>query len=87
MPSYIRQYIFSEVSENDLFFLIGADNLKKLHKWKNWQKICNLAKIIVFPRVSYSINRSKFKKIYKKDILYIKSKKINISSTIIRKFW
>ena len=70
-----------------LFFLIGADNLKEFHKWKKWHKIHKLAKIVVFPRTSYSLRSVASKKISKKDIIYIKTKKINISSSLIRKFW
>ena len=73
-----------------LFFLIGADNLAKFHKWKNWKKIPKLAKIAVFPRQNYSIkslNSIASKKLSKKDLIYINSKKINISSSLIRKFW
>jgi len=83
----LLKYIKKQNKRSNLFFLIGADNLKSLNKWKNWKKIPNLAKIIVFPRERYSLNRTKFKKIYKKDIIYIKAKKINISSSLIRKFW
>ena len=71
----------------DLFFLMGADNLKNLHKWKNWKKIPKLAKIVIFPRNNYSQNPIVTKNLNKKDLIYIKSKKINISSSIIRKFW
>ena len=71
----------------DLFFLMGADNLNKFHKWKNWKQIPKLAKIVVFPRKNYSFNAKVIKKLNKKDFIYIKSKKINISSSIIRKFW
>ena len=73
-----------------LFFLIGADNLAKFHKWNNWKKIPKLAKIIIFPRQNCSIqsfNPIASKKLNKKDFIYIKSKKINISSSLIRKFW
>jgi len=66
---------------------MGADNLKKFHKWKNWKQIPKLAKIVVFPRESYSSTSIATKKLHKNDFLYIKSKKINISSSIIRKFW
>ena len=38
-----------------LFFLIGADNLVKFHKWNNWKKIPKLAKIVVFPRQNYKM--------------------------------
>ena len=71
----------------NLFFLIGADNLKKFHKWKNWKKIPKLAKIVVFPRENYSFSSIATKKLHKRDFIYIKSRKINISSSIIRKFW
>ena len=71
-----------------LFFLIGADNLVKFHKWNNWKKIPKLAKIVVFPRQNFSfksLNSITYKKLKKKDFLYINSKKINISSSLIRK--
>jgi nicotinate-nucleotide adenylyltransferase len=74
----------------DLFFLIGADNLAKFHKWHNWKKITELAKIAIFARKNYSMNSLNpiiLKKLNKNDFIYIKSKKINISSTLIRKFW
>ena len=73
-----------------LFFLIGADNLAKFHKWNNWKKIPKLAKIVIFPRQNYSIKALKpviSKKLNKKDLIYIDSRKVNISSSLIRKFW
>ena len=70
----------------DLFFLMGADNLKKFHKWKNWKQIPKLAKIVVFPRKNYSYNSIVTNNLNKKDLIYINSKKINISSSLIRKF-
>ena len=74
----------------DLFFLMGADNLAKFHKWNNWKKIPKLAKIAIFPRQNYSIkslNSTVSKALNKKDLIYMNSKKINISSSLIRKFW
>ncbi len=83
----LLKYIKTKNKKAELFFLIGADNLKKFHKWKNWSKIPKLAKIVVFPRKNYSISSVASKKLRKKDVIYIKSKKINISSSLIRKFW
>ena len=83
----LLNYIKKKNKKNKLFFLIGADNLKKLHKWKYWQKIPKLAKIAVFPRKNYSFDSIASKKLCKKDLIYIRSKKINISSSLIRKFW
>ena len=72
-----------------LFFLMGADNLIKFHRWSKWRKIPELAKIVVFARSGYSIqalNSIASKKLDKKDWIYVNSKKINISSSLIRKF-
>ena len=70
----------------ELFFLIGADSLKKFHKWKKWKQIPKLAKIVVFPRKNHSCDSIATKKLNKKDLIYINAKKINISSSLIRKF-
>ena len=86
----LLNYIKKRNKNAKIFFLIGADNLVKLHKWKNWKKIPSLAKIVVFPRTNFSIKSSKAiarKKLKEKDLIYIKSKLINISSSLIRKFW
>ena len=82
----LLNYLKKKTKAN-LFFLIGADNLKKFHKWKNWKQIPKLAKIVVFPRENYSFSSIATKKLHKRDFIYIKSRKINISSSIIRKFW
>ena len=86
----LLNYIKKRDKKAKIFFLIGADNLKKFHKWNNWKKIPSLAKLAVFPRQNYSIKSPKpiaAKKLDKKDLIYIKSKKMNISSSLIRKFW
>ena len=86
----VLNYIKKKNKKSKLYFIIGADNLLKFHKWHNWKKIPSLAKIVIFPRKNYSIKYPKpiaAQKLDKKDLIYIKSKKINISSSIIRKFW
>ena len=73
-----------------IYFLIGADNLIQFHKWHNWEQIPKLAKIIVFSRQNYTtkaLNSIASKKLKKKDWIYINSKKANISSSLIRRFW
>ena len=86
----LLSFIKKKNKKAKLFFLIGADNLEKFHKWNNWKKIPKLAKIIVFPRHNYSkklLNSTVSKKLDKQDFIYMNSKKINISSSLIRKFW
>ena len=51
----LLNYIKKKNKNTILYFLIGADNLVKFHKWKNWQKIPKLAKMVVFPRQDYTI--------------------------------
>ena len=86
----LLNYIKKKNQKAKLFFLIGADNLAKFHKWNNWKEIPKLAKIAIFPRHNYSIkslNPIASKKLSKKDLIYINSKKMKISSSLIRKFW
>ena len=85
----LLNYIKKKNKRSKLYFLIGADNLIKFHKWKYWKKIPTVAKIIVFPRQNYSIkavNSVASKNLNKNDWLYMSAKKINISSSLIRKF-
>ena len=85
----ILNYLKKKNKKKELFFLMGADNLIKFHKWRNWKKIPNIAKIVVFPRTNYlnkAFNSIASKKLKKKDLIYINSKKMNISSFLIRKF-
>ena len=85
----LLKYIKKKKRIIQLYFLIGADNLVKFHRWNNWKEIPKLAKIAVFARQNYSmksLNSIVSKKLKKKDWIYINSKKINISSSLIRKF-
>ena len=86
----LLKYLKKKNKNTKLYFLIGADNLVKFHKWKNWKKIPKLTKIVIFPRGNYLIRKNKYivlKKLKKEDLIFINSKKINISSSLIRKFW
>ena len=85
----LLNYLNKKNKKKKLFFLIGADNLIKFHKWDNWKKIPQLAKIVVFARPNYAVkalNSTASKKLKKNDWIYIDAKKMNISSSLIRKF-
>ena len=72
----------------DIFFIMGADNLVHFHKWNRWKKIVKLAKILVFDRHGYkskSLNSLAAKKIPPKRWKFVKFKKVNISSSKLRK--
>ena len=86
----LLNYIKKKEKKINLYFLMGADNLKKFHKWNNWKKIPELAKIVIFPRENHLIKKNKYtasKSFKKSDLIYVNSKKVNISSSLIRKFW
>ena len=67
---------------------MGADNLINFHKWYKWKKIAQLAKIIIFARTGFSKKTLvciALKTLDKQDWIYIKSTKLNISSTKLKK--
>ena len=85
----LLNYLKKKRKQTKLFFIIGADNFVNFHKWSKWKKIPQLAKIVVFARQNYSakaLNSSASKKLKKNDWVYINYKKMNISSSLIRKF-
>ena len=71
-----------------IYFIMGADNLIKFHKWHKWRKISSKCNIIVFDRNQYkskSFRSIAFKKYNKKGLEFINFKKVNISSSQLRK--
>ena len=81
-------YLVKTEKQNNLYIILGADNLINFHKWTNWKKIVKLAKLIVFSRKGYdkkSRNSIVVKYLNKKNIIFVKNKHINISSSIIKK--
>ena len=81
-------YFIKKKGLNNIYFIIGSDILIELHKWKNWKKLVKLSKLVVFSRKGYdkkSKNSIVAKFLKNKNIIYIKNKPINISSTLIRK--
>ena len=85
----LLNYIRCKNKKVKIFFLMGADNFVRFHKWKNWKKIPDLAKLAIFARQNYSVkalNSIASKKLMKKSWIYIPGKKVNISSSLIRKF-
>ena len=80
------KYLIKKNKNTEFFFIIGSDNLINLHKWKNWKLLTKLLKLVVFSRKDYDIKARKSVITQKvKNIIFIKNKPINISSTQIRK--
>ncbi len=74
--------------KNEIYFLMGADNLVSFHKWHKWELISQKCNIIVFDRTGYkkkSLNSMTYKKLSKKNLKFIEFNKVNISSSQLRK--
>ncbi|SNR26079.1 nicotinate-nucleotide adenylyltransferase [Maribacter sedimenticola] len=75
MDKHPAQYTFS--------LIMGEDNLKGFHKWKNYETILENHAIYVYPRVSEGVVEHRFKTHEK--IHRVNAPIMEISSTFIRK--
>ena len=72
----------------EIFFLMGADNLINFHKWHKSKSITEKCNIIVFDRhgyKKYSLKSEIFRKLNNKTLRFVEFKKVNISSSQLRK--
>ena len=81
-------YLKKTNSRFKIYFLMGADNLITFHKWHKWKEISSKCKILVFDRKNYkskSLKSMAFTKLNNKGLKFVKFKKVNISSSQLRK--
>ena len=80
-------YLINKKKFKNIYFILGADNLIRFHKWKSWTKIVKMTKLIVFSRRGYDkkSKKSVVAKYLKNKIIFINNKPIAISSTLLRK--
>ena len=67
---------------------MGSDNLITFHKWKSWKNIVKISKLLVFSRKGYDQKAKKsviVESLNNQNIIFVKNKKLDISSTKIRK--
>ena len=72
----------------EIHFIMGADNLINFHKWHKWKSISKKCNILVFDRRGYrakSLKSITYKQLNKRSLSFIKFKKVNISSSQLRK--
>ncbi len=82
------KYLQKKLVNKELHLIIGADNLINFHRWGRWRKISQKCKILVFDRYPYKSKALKslaFKQINKEKLKFIKFKKVNISSSKLKK--
>ena len=81
-------YLKKKNMGKEFFFLMGADNLVSFHRWHKWKIISSKCNILVFDRTNYkskSLKSMAFRKLNNKGLKFIKFKKVNISSSKLRK--
>ena len=79
---------FTKDKKNEIYFIMGADNLINFHKWYKWQIISKKSNIIVYDRYGYkkkSLNSKTYKSLNKEKLKFINFNKVNISSSQLRK--
>ena len=77
-----------KITKSEIYFLMGADNLINFHKWHKWKSISKKCNILVFDRGGYktkSLKSVAYQQLDKKCLRFVKFKKINISSSQLRK--
>ena len=75
-------------SNCNIFLIIGTDNLINFHKWYKWKLISQKCNILVFDRQGYkaqSLKSVAFKHLKQKNLKFVHFKKVNISSSKLRK--
>ena len=84
----ILKYLRKQNKNSKLFLINGSDNPMNLHRWKSWKKIIKISTLVVYPRNRFQ-NKAKKSIISRylgsKNAIFVKSKKINISSSKLKK--
>ena len=79
---YTLAHISDVYPDKEFCLIMGEDNLKSLHKWKNYETILEHHHIYVYPRISEGKTETQFDKHPK--IHKVDAPIVQISSTMIR---
>ena len=75
-------YLFEKHPKHEFALIMGEDNLKSLHKWKNYELIIENHSIYVYPRLTVGEINTQFNKHPK--IFKLSAPIMELSSTFIR---
>tara|TARA_B100000963_G_scaffold199896_1_gene174046 strand:- start:301 stop:843 length:543 start_codon:yes stop_codon:yes gene_type:complete len=84
----IVNYFIKVKKQKNIYLILGSDNLLNFHKWTSWKKIVKLTTLVVFSRKGFDKRSKKakvIKFINKDNIIFVKNKLINVSSSNIKK--
>jgi len=76
-------YLFEKFPEHEFALIMGEDNLKSFHKWKNYELILENHNIYIYPRLSEGKVDSQFNNHPK--VIKVNAPIMQLSSTFIRK--
>ncbi len=76
-------YLFEKFPEYEFALIMGEDNLKSFHKWKNYELILENHNIYIYPRLSEGSVDSQFNNHPK--VIKVNAPIMQLSSTFIRK--
>lgn len=75
-------YLEEKYPNMEFALIMGEDNLKSFHKWKNYALILESYELFVYPRLTHSTSASKFKDHPK--IKHVNAPIMELSATFIR---
>ena len=78
-------HLEEEYPETDFCLIMGEDNLKSFHKWKNYEVILDRYAIYVYPRISASTANTQKIDATHPSITKVNAPIMELSSTFIRK--
>jgi nicotinate-nucleotide adenylyltransferase len=83
----LREYRERELVPGDeLFFILGTDNLLEFDTWKDWREICRLAGIAVLNRQGYDTDPAELEhQLEGIDIHWVDMPLIGVSATQVRR--
>ena len=84
------EYMKKQYPDNEIYFLLGSDNLKLLHEWNRVNDLLSNYKILVMPREKDNVDRiiegSQLLSKYRENIIEIDEEiKSNYSSSYVRR--
>ncbi len=82
-PSYTIDtlaYLKEKYSEHEFVLIMGEDNLKGLHKWKNYEEILKQHQIYVYPRDYKTLHKNLYD-----NVIVVDAPLMEVSSSFIRK--
>ena len=88
---WVRQHFIHYLNKDkkfEIYFIMGADNLINFHKWYKWKSIIKKCNLLVFDRQGYkakSLRSVTYNGVNKNRLSFINFKKVNISSSQLRK--